>query len=219
MAFEFDLQHWYELVPDHSDVVIVMLSRDVISKLINKEDVILVVTQEPTYPAFIRLTSRSPKDLSENYDFDCKANCLSDAIRMLHASSRCQEDLQDYLDANLEIGLVIKPFDVRITLANELRVFVYKGKLVAVSAVDEPNNKVSENTLLKLREYIDGLHDLNAKFPSWVGDICHTDDSFIFIEVNPYDSTIVDSFLFDWDEDKHILYNDDPPLLPSYRWF
>lgn len=203
----YDYQHWYRLVPGHDSSKIIYLDNTDIGAQLNS------ITG---YPLFIRLTSRSPKDYqSEHYEFNCKANSLDDIVQMVNGSSRCQEDLKDYFEDNEPIGLVLQPFNDKISLKNEFRAFVYHKKLVAISAVTEPNNRLSDDDIMMVNDYINGL-ELNDKFNNYVADIC-VNGSIIFIEINPYEPEITDSILFDWVDDAEILFNDNPGV-PCYRF-
>ncbi|CAK7995060.1 Hypothetical protein POVR1_LOCUS578 [uncultured virus] len=117
-----------------------------------------------------------------------------------------------------DIGVVFQPFNPRITLSKELRLFVYYGNLVAVSAVDEPNDLITEDDLRKLQKYVLELEALNSSYPNYVADACLDSGEIIFIEINPYDPDITDSILFDWTDDKDILFPRVAPTIPAYRF-
>ena len=138
---------------------------------------------------------------------------------MLHKSDRCKEDLKEYLLDKSPIGVVFQPFLQKLNLANEVRLFVYQGNLVAVSAIDEPNNHLDKEELLRIKSYVGNLTRLNRCYPNYVACLCVLGpDEIIFIEINPYDPDITESFLFDWEEDINILFADVSPEVPAYRF-
>jgi len=218
-----DYQHWYGSVPNHNSSQVIMFSSGEIRQLYCGNPVDIWVTIP--YPVFVRLTSRSPKDYHtsglETYDFNCFAECVEDIMKMILLSQRCRDDITDYYRASLPLGIVLQPFNNKIKLRNEYRLFVYRCELVAVSAVDEPNDRLSVDDLLQLKQYVESLVDLHTSFTEYVADVSMTRGLIVFIEINPYRPDITDSFLFDWEEndaDRQLLFPETTPSVPVYRY-
>lgn len=203
----YDYQHWYQLIPNRHHSEIVFLSSDEIKRILSGKSVDFTSVVIP-YPVFIRLTSRSPKDCNPDlYDFNCCAHSSSDVNEMIQKSNRCKEDLEEYLRDSSPIGVVFQPFIKKVKSSSEVRLFIYQENLVAVSAVDEPNNHLSDDQLRIIKSYITSLKELNQSFNNYVADLCFlSNDEIIFIEINPYDPEITESFLFDWEDDANILF-------------
>ena len=218
---ECDYQHWYQNIPGHEKSVVILLDEKEISHLIayssmRNIDVSSVITRlrevKFEFPWFVRLTSRSPKDIS-----DCKACSIEDGIKMICESQRTMEDLVSYLDSSEEIGIVIQPWNHMINPQEELRLFVHNNNLVAISAVDEPNKGLSSDDIELIKTYITKL---KINYTEYVADMCyiHSTHEIIFIEVNPYNPEITDSILFEWEVDKDILFSNEPNPTPVYRF-
>lgn len=214
---QYDYQHWYKLVPDHSLSQVIMLSTAELKQLRHDKPIDLLVTI--SYPVFVRLTSRSPKDCtSEAYEYDCKAESMSDIMRMILLSQRCTDDIIDYYESDMPLGIVLQPFNHDIKLRKEYRLFIFNCNLVAVSAVTEPNDLLNEDDLRMLKSYIESLTDLHKHFTQYIADIAMCNHKFVFIEINPYCPAIVDGMLFNWEEDKRLLFPESTPSIPLYRY-
>ena len=89
----------------------------IVGKRINDIDIPL--------PWFTKLISRGPHDSG-----NCKCDTKLDVLKVLCKSRRVFEDVTEYFRENEPIGIVIQQWNDKIDITRELRLFVYKRKLV-----------------------------------------------------------------------------------------
>lgn len=163
------------------------------------------------FPWFVRLTSRSPKDSS-----DCKAVSAKQVLKLLCESERVREDIEDYGNDQDSIGIVLQPWNTAISVTEELRLFFFKKKLVAICPIDdELNCPLSDEDIDVIIHFFD---QLSFAFQNYIVDLCFYRNSktLTIIELNPYGS-LSDAMAFDWETDKAILFPEEPPARPTFR--
>jgi hypothetical protein len=160
---------------------------------------------------FIRLSSRSPKDVLGGLR---PCSNASDVIKTLVRSNRVSNDLLWYLNYEIETPLYLHLIPWRqCKNEKEFRCFVYKKKLVAVSHYYLLKQFYIQNNYGLVNEIdrvIDAIKN-EIVYDDYVIDIEIDEENIHIIEFNPYgkDGTTSAS-LFNWTKDEKILLNEDP---------
>lgn len=169
------------------------------SVLVSLQDLQQAMIDYPDYK-FVRTCGSSPKDLG-----DCIYNTYEAAHKALMQSRRT---LDIFSQAHYHILLreVVK-------IEVECRCFVHQRKLRAVSIYCYLNNEELEMFKESLVEFFE-LYGDKLPYNSAVVEVCKVDDFPMIVEFNSFG---VDQYsgasLFDWDEDKEILYNSTEPVF------
>ncbi|KAJ3059423.1 hypothetical protein HK102_009994 [Quaeritorhiza haematococci] len=119
-----------------------------------------------------------------------------------------------------ESRLILSDFDPGIDMANEYRVFVYRGQVKGIcryrwSEPSDWNDPVWTSFATRVIRFVEGLviPALGQGNPSVTVDVIHNpecDNDLRLIEVNPFGGeTGCGSGLFHWKRDEAILYNND----------
>eukprot|EP00092_Neocalanus_flemingeri_P092360 GFUD01117232.1.p1 GENE.GFUD01117232.1~~GFUD01117232.1.p1 ORF type:complete len:339 (+),score=100.60 GFUD01117232.1:86-1102(+) len=195
---------------------------------------------------FVRLSSRSPKDaiyhleeFSDLYqqklqEFDDKEDLFSklhafykastgvlavstgtEAAELLRKSNRIQGDLKVCLDVGETMNLVIREF-VQFPVKNELRGFVYKGVLTALTQYNNlaffpEQQKTKEEVEQKVKNLMEKfITAMAGVLNSFVVDIVLYDAGKVWVvEVNPF-GELAGGCLFGWSKDRAVLMGERP---------
>ena len=178
-----------------------------LSKRINDQ-----INNYPNVPFwFIRLSSRSPKDVLGGIR-PCEN--ASDVVQILIESNRVSNDLQWYLVYEIETPLYLHMIKWKsFQKENEVRCFVYQNKLVAIT-----HYYLDKYFSLRKNEF-EGVKKIDQVF-NQIKDKIPYDDYVIDLEVgiqvnlvefNAYGKKgTTGAVLFDWTKDESILLNESP---------
>ena len=189
---------------------------------------------------FVRLSSRSPKDaiyhltrfpglyqdklelLQDQEDILCKLHAFyqastkvlavsepGQATELLTKSERIQGDLEVCLSNKEPMSLVVRQF-VSFPVKNELRGFVYKGVLTALTQYNNlaffPEHREGKREVEgKVRSFIAGfIRALETTLTSFIVDLVLDDEGKVWaVEVNPF-GELAGSCLFGWSKDRSV---------------
>jgi hypothetical protein len=161
---------------------------------------------------FVRLSTRSPKDSPHTN------RCMSgeDVFNLLFSSQRVHNDLLNFKN----VKIVLIPYR-KFHDYNELRVFVFKGKPVAITRCVRAYTRLETIDRTELEKMI---HTLVSAFNStaistmydstYIVDIEVEYNKIHVVELNPYfkhGSTSAGDF--DWDADANILFDPSPSRI------
>jgi len=170
---------------------------------------------------FVRLSGHSPKDVN----LPLKVTSGKDVMNLILRSGRSLIDLEmlrKFLIRAKYQNIILLPWNSEMSIEMEFRCFVFKGNLNAISqydfstAYDSLQNK---DIVQQIQDAIIHFHEQTVaavRFASYVFDVFLSPKSegdwyVKLIELNPFGGDLSSgSCLFDWEEDKHILYNPTP---------
>ena len=174
---------------------------------------------------FVRTTACSPKDAQDDNGAG-PHRTLKDVLLALFASERVHISMGDY---SKDVTVYLFPFDQDVTVERELRVFVYKNKVTAISQYDVFNSSgtftpMTDQQLAEVARQVDTFHE-NEVVPRWNGsenyilDLEYVVDSLLatetantaiirMIELNSFGAEMAaSSSLFHWIRDYDELYS------------
>jgi len=195
---------------------------------------------------FVRLSSRSPKDaifhmegfpelyqdqlakigdegnlFSKLHAFykastdALRVTTAKQAVNLLRKSERIQGDLQTCLRTSEPMSLVVREF-VSFPVKNELRGFVYKGRLTALTQYNNlaffPEHLDSKAEIeAKVKSFAEGfIKAMESVLGSFIIDIVVDNNGKVWVvEVNPF-GELAGSCLFRWSQDKAVLMGEKP---------
>jgi hypothetical protein len=159
---------------------------------------------------FVRLSSRSPKDVSGIRPCENP----SDVIDMLIQSNRVSNDLQWYLVYEIKTPLSIHLIKWKsFQKENEVRCFVFQRKLVAITQYFlEKHFSLRKNEfegVKKIEQVLDQIMD-KIPYDDFVIDL-EVGQTVYLVEFNAYGKKgTTSAVLFNWVEDEKILLNNSP---------
>jgi hypothetical protein len=160
---------------------------------------------------FVRLSSRSPKDVSGGIR---PCDNASDVIDILIQSNRVSNDLQWYLIYEIKTPLYIHLIKWKsFQKENEVRCFVFQRKLVAITQYFlEKHFSLRKNEFEGVKKIEQVMEQIMDKIPyeDFVIDL-EVNQTVYLVEFNAYGKKgTTSAVLFSWVEDEKILLNNSP---------
>ena len=170
---------------------------------------------------FVRTSACSTKD-SQSDGGAGPHFCLENALLSLFASERVHVSMKDYTN---DVKVYLVPFDSTVTVAREMRVFVYKHQVTAISQYDVYNDDsilcaMSDAQLAEVAELVNVFHCKNVRdvwiehggIDSYVMDVEYDQGGVVrLMELNSFGAEMAAaSALFHWVRDA----NEITPLEP-----
>lgn len=179
-------------------------SNKVMSGLFDK--ITQILKENSNFEYFIRLSSRSPKDALGGIR---PCSSAFEVLRTLCQSNRVSNDILWYVNYKIETPLYIHfvPW-ITIKTENEVRCFIYKKKLVAITHYYLLKHfSMDEKKVKDVNEMIDYIKD-DVPYDDYVIDVIVSDSLYI-VEFNAYGKKgTTGAVLFDWEKDEKILLDE-----------
>ena len=196
--------NWYKYLLSHNVLTIPsILKESTVSEL--QQDLGELMTKYPEYK-FVRLCGSSPKDVSDT----CIFSDPIEAVNALLSSERTLAIIKNYNHVHL---FVRKVQDIKI----ECRCIIHERKLRAVSVYQYLALESREEYETMIIDFME-LYGPVLPYNSCILELgLEDEEGFPFvIEFNSFG---IDGFagagLFDWDDEKEILYNS---IIPEFRY-
>lgn len=229
---------WYNQIQDLTfESELIDLTEHEVNYLLQKTDVcdnvllykidaaIKVLTNDMDNRVFVKLYSVSPKNeynddntTRETNKFELTATDVTGVVKLLRKSERTTYSLEN----DLVHGIMLRRFIKEIDLENEFRLFVYDGKLRAISQYQCYQKITKYSDPLVQKKIYDMIcnwwnKDAVALIPyvDCVIDVVIIDNEVKIIEINSFGpGLIAGSGLFNWDKDYDIMhYSIEPQIL------
>lgn len=170
------------------------------------------------FEAFIRLSSRSPKDAIGGLR---PCTTASQVLLRLALSERAYHDMSWAVLNRKKLALWIFPWREGVGIEREFRCFVFGGKLTAITSYTERGmwkNPLGMSTLVtKARLLAQTITNRLPRMQNYVMDVFCDISDVRLIELNPWGSKgSTDAVLFHWTEDQAVL-EDSSSVTFRYR--